>query len=56
MVSFTADIAKKNPVPYARSRSSDSFLKFLQFSFMIPFYSIGSTMKLLFYPGMVFFK
>lgn len=55
MASFTVDTGKKNPVPYARSRSSDSS-KFLQFSFIIPFYSIGQTMQLLFHPEMVFLK
>lgn len=50
MASFTVGVTKKNPFLYARSRSTDTFLKILQFSFIIPFYSIRQTMKLLFHP------
>lgn len=54
MTSFIESTARENPVPFS-SRSSDSFLKFLQFSFMIPFYSKGQMVNL-FHPGTVFLK
>lgn len=55
MASFIDATERENPVPSSMSRSPDSFLKFLQFSLMIPFYSTGQMVEL-FHPGIVFLK